>query len=47
MSIEDCQHYLLFVELERSKVPDFSAYPFCLPAIRDLDRLELHPAGEL
>lgn len=32
------------VRLRRDEVPDFSGYPFAIPAIRMLDRLELHPA---
>jgi predicted ATPase len=36
-------HYLQFIELMRQKVPSFHKYPFSLPAIRHLDRLELHP----
>ncbi|MFN7977785.1 MAG: AAA family ATPase [Vicinamibacterales bacterium] len=31
------------VELKRDTVPTFDTYPFCLPAVRALDRLELHP----
>ncbi len=37
-------HYLRAVELERDAVPSFQEYPFSLPAIRHLDRLEFHPA---
>jgi predicted ATPase len=36
-------HYVRAVCLLRDKVPSFEAYPFCLPAIRHLDRLSLHP----
>ncbi|HET6764546.1 MAG TPA: AAA family ATPase [Longimicrobiaceae bacterium] len=32
--------YLRSLSLERDDVPSFDAYPFCLPAIRGLDRLE-------
>ncbi len=32
------------VRLERDRVPDFNEYPFCIPSIRHLDRLEFHPA---
>jgi predicted ATPase len=32
------------VRLERERVRDFSEYPFCIPSIRHLDRLEFHPA---
>lgn len=28
----------------RDEVPDFAAYPFALPAVRNLEVLELHPA---
>jgi predicted ATPase len=31
------------VRLDRDEIPDPSAFPFTLPAIRALDRLELHP----
>ena len=32
------------IELRRDRVPDFARYPFNLPAVRDLDRVQLHPA---
>lgn len=31
------------IELLRDKVPSFTEYPFCLPAIRNLYNLKLHP----
>jgi predicted ATPase len=31
------------VILKRHSVPSFDAYPFSIPAIRNLDELELHP----
>ena len=34
------------VRLERDRVPSFEEYPFCIPSIRNLERLELHPAME-
>jgi predicted ATPase len=37
------QPFALHVELQREKVPSFDHYPFALPAIRNLDTLELHP----
>lgn len=40
----DARHYLLEIRLLREKVPSFETYPYSLPAIRNLDRLELHPA---
>jgi predicted ATPase len=30
--------------LERGDVPRFDVYPFCIPAVRHLERLEFHPA---
>ncbi|MCR1934788.1 AAA family ATPase [Clostridium tepidum] len=35
--------YLRYVELSREKVESFSQYPYCLPAIKDLSRIEFHP----
>lgn len=35
--------YLREIRLNRDKVPSFDRYPFSIPAIRNLDRLELHP----
>ncbi len=35
--------YLTHIILERDSAPSFERYPFNLPAIRSLDRLELHP----
>lgn len=32
------------LRLRREDVPDFARYPFAIPAIRSLERLELHPA---
>lgn len=36
--------YLIDVQLRPDKTPDFSTYPFCLPAVRHLGRLEFDPA---
>jgi len=36
--------FLLDVQLRPDKAPDFSAYPFCLPAVRHLGRLAFDPA---
>lgn len=38
------QAFVREIELRRDRVPDFDRYPFNLPAIRVLDRLQLHPA---
>jgi predicted ATPase len=35
--------YLIEIKLRRDEVPNFSAYPFCLDAVRTLEALELHP----
>ncbi|MDQ8036688.1 MAG: AAA family ATPase, partial [Pedobacter sp.] len=35
--------YLHSLQLKREKVDSFSRYPFCLPAVKNLERLELHP----
>lgn len=40
----DAEHYVLALKLKRDKVPSFDFYPFSLPAIRQLETLELHPA---
>ncbi|MEI7837179.1 MAG: hypothetical protein WCK05_12330 [Planctomycetota bacterium] len=40
----DARHYLLRVSLRRDQVPSFDEFPFCLPALRGLDSLEMHPA---
>jgi len=36
--------FLNAVRLERDRVPNFDEYPFCIPSIRQLDRLVFHPA---
>lgn len=36
--------FLPAFRLKREAVPDFGRYPFNMPAIRTLDRIELHPA---
>ncbi|WP_080743651.1 AAA family ATPase [Bacillus clarus] len=35
--------FLKSVSLQTEKIPSFSAYPYCLPAIRTLQSLVLHP----
>ena len=35
--------YLRNIELKRDNVQSFSEYPFCLPSIKNLSRLEFHP----
>ena len=34
--------YVRRMELDRERVPDFSDYPFCIPAVRHLHALPLH-----
>ena len=36
-------YYLRSVRLERERVPSFGAYPFSLPAVRGLHRMDFHP----
>lgn len=36
--------YIHDVQLKRDEVPSFDAYPFALPAVRNLKVLKLHPA---
>lgn len=36
--------FLRHLELLRKSVTDWEVYPFSIPAVRDLDRLELHPS---
>lgn len=35
--------YIRYVRLERKRICSFDQYPFCLPAIKNLESLELHP----
>jgi predicted ATPase len=39
----DAPHYLLAARLERERVASFDDYPFCLPAVRNLSRIEFNP----
>ncbi len=39
----DAAHYVLAVHLVRERVASFASYPFCLPAVRNLTSLKLHP----
>jgi predicted ATPase len=36
--------YAIDVALKRDAVPNFGTYPFCLPAVRNLNVLQFHPA---
>src|SRR5437879_9535086 len=35
--------YVLYLDLLRDRVPSFEQFPYCLPALRNLDRLPFHP----
>jgi len=38
------RRYFQAIRLERERVEDFAVYPFAIPSIRHLTRLEFHPA---
>lgn len=42
MNLEITNQYIRGMELQREKVPSFSQYPFCLPAINNLFNLDFH-----
>jgi predicted ATPase len=39
--------FLSAIRLDRDRVPSFDAYPFSMPVVRSLERLEFHPAVNL
>ena len=43
MSTMRTRHFIRSIRLQRERVPSFAAYPFSLPAVRNLDRLTLNP----
>ncbi len=43
MGLENINQYIRSVELRKEKISSYSRYPFCLPAIRNLDELKFHP----
>ncbi len=43
MKTLDAKHYLLSLSLRRDKVPSFTAYPYSLPVVRNLTRIDFHP----
>ncbi|MDP4182452.1 MAG: AAA family ATPase [Bacillota bacterium] len=43
MGLENINQYIRSVELKKEKILSFSKYPFCLPAIKNLHELKLHP----
>ncbi len=36
--------FIRAIRLDRHSIPDFTIYPYSIPAIRSLERLKLHPA---
>jgi predicted ATPase len=44
MSQQTFNGFIHAARLERAEVPRFDVYPFCIPAVRHLERLEFHPA---
>ncbi len=42
MSLEE-KPYLREIRLKRDSIDDFKAYPFCIPAVKELDVLDFHP----
>lgn len=42
MSLED-KPYLREIQLKRDDIESFGAYPFCIPAVKELYSLEFHP----
>lgn len=40
----DAKHFVLQVALDWAKVPSPDVYPYCLPAVRAVQTLDLHPA---
>jgi len=43
MSMFENDSYLRGIYLKRDKITSFDSYPFCLPVIKNLSSLELHP----
>jgi len=43
MKAKAAEPFIAAVELLRDRVPDFSRYPFCIPAMRNLQTLKLNP----
>jgi len=44
MKTMNARHYLLQVGIDRSKIPSFNDYPYCLPVCRNMTGIDLHPA---
>src|SRR6056297_2574689 len=44
MTARKSMQYIRSARLEREKIETFSEYPFCLPAVKNLETLSFHPA---
>ena len=44
MKTINARHYLLQISIDRSKVPSFDDYPYCLPVCRNMEEIDLHTA---
>ena len=42
MSLDDSQGFVRRIELDRTDIP-VDKYPYCIPVVRNLTKLELHP----
>lgn len=40
----DAKHYIIEVGLDKDEVKNYSDYPFNIPAVKGLERLQMHPA---
>jgi predicted ATPase len=43
MEFEMSNQFIKSVDLKREQIASFEQYPFCLPAIRNIDKLAFHP----
>lgn len=43
MKTLNAKHYLISLSLRRDKVPSFTDYPYCLPVVRNLSKIDFHP----
>ena len=43
MEALNVKQYLRSMELKKNEIESFSKYPFCLPVVRNLEKLEFHP----
>ncbi|MGE6259680.1 AAA family ATPase [Heyndrickxia sporothermodurans] len=43
MDFNSISHYIKYIELRTSEIPNFDSYPFNLPIVSSLKRLDFHP----